>query len=287
MGDAGVRAVVLGAAQDGGRPQVGCDCRNCRLARTEPGEAEGPSSLAIVDDRAHRFWILDLTPDFARQFDWLRETLGAPYTFSGAVLTHAHIGHYLGILQLGREVMSTREVPIYGSAAMMTFLRTHGPFSQLVSLGNIRLMPLPPDVPERLAEDIEITLTPVPHRQEWSDTMAITVRGPQRSLMYLPDIDRWDLWDRPIRDVVKGVDLAFLDATFFDEEELPGRDRAEIPHPTVVETLAALGPLPVAHPSRVQLIHLNHSNPLWEREKAASLKQKGVTVARRGDVHWL
>jgi len=283
-----VRMIVLGAAQDGGRPQVGCVCAYCVAARQDPAERESPSSLAIVDDGGRQFWLLDLTPDFQRQYDWLMATLGPGYVFRGAVLTHAHIGHYLGLLQLGREVMGAHGVPIYASARMVDFLASAGPFSQLVRLGNIQPMVVRPDEPLGLAPAVQIALGPVPHRQEWSDTMAVTVWGPTRSVLYLPDIDSWQAWTRPLAEVVAGVDLAYLDGTFYSAEELPTRSRAEIPHPTVLDTVAALGGAGAFSPGKVFFIHLNHSNRLWDAAEVAALAARhGLGVARRGQQQWL
>lgn len=281
----GVRAVVLGTAQDGGRPQVGCFCPPCLQARQHPALAEGPSCLALVDDGQRQFWLLDATPDFARQYDWLQELLGVRYQFAGAALTHAHIGHYLGLAQLGREVMGARGLAVYASPALAVFLTANGPWSQLVRLGNIQLHTVEPDTPRYLSPHLALTMMPVPHRQEFSDTMALVARGPRRQLLYLPDIDRWEAWDRRLADVLAGVDVALLDGTFFDAAELPGRDRGEIPHPTVVETLALwqeqMGPAP----REVYVTHLNHSNRLWDPAEAAALAAQGLKVARRGDEH--
>ncbi len=277
-------AVVLGAAQDGGIPQMGCACAHCVEARRDPALAEDPSSIALVDDRTRQFWLLDLSPALARQYDWLMGALGSGYRLAGAVLTHAHIGHYSGLLSLGREVMNTRAIPVFGSRRMMGFLAANAPFSQLISLGNIEPLVLDPGMPRQLTQDAWFELMPVPHREEFSDMMAVVVRGPRRRLLYCPDTDGWDSWDPPVRDVVASVDVAYLDATFFDSGELPGRTRREIPHPTVEETLQALGPDEGRENllARVRLIHLNHSNRLWEAAVRTTVEAHGVLVARRG-----
>lgn len=282
----GVRVIVLGSAQDGGRPQMGCDCAHCERARQDRSEAEDPSSLALVDDGDKRFWLLDLTPALFRQYDWLRTFLGPDYRFSGAVITHAHIGHYLGIVELGREVMNWHHLPIYGSPRLQRFLSDNAPFSQLVRGENVRPMAVAPGIPFALAPRLHLQLIPVPHRDEFSDTMAVRVEGPRRTLLYLPDIDRWDAWDRSLPEVLAGVDLAYLDATFFDDRELPGRDRREIPHPTVAETLETLGP-ENPHLHKVRFIHLNHSNRLWDEAERTKLERRGPRVARRGQIEAL
>jgi pyrroloquinoline quinone biosynthesis protein B len=275
-------AVVLGAAQDGGLPQMGCVCAHCREARRDLAMAEDPSSIALVDDRTRQFWLLDLSPALARQYDWLQGELGSGYRFAGAVLTHAHMGHYAGLLSLGREAMNTRAIPVWGSRRMIDFLAANAPFSQLISLGNIEPVVLAPGMPHPLGAGMHIELLPVPHREEFSDTMAVVVQGPRRRLLYCPDTDGWADWHPPIREVVATVDVAYLDATFFDRQELPGRDRREIPHPTVEETLAALGPYEAGLLARVRLIHLNHSNRLWSPAVRVAVEASGARVARRG-----
>jgi pyrroloquinoline quinone biosynthesis protein B len=277
----GVRAVVLGAAQDGGLPQVGCGCAHCRDARAGRMRRERASSIAIVDDGRRVFWLLDAGPDFPDQYDALVAETGPGYTLAGVVITHAHIGHYLGLVHLGREVMGLAGVPIVATARLCDFLRQNGPFAQLVRLENIRLVPTPPDTLRPLTPDVAVELMPVPHRQEFSDTVAVRVKGPNRSLLYLPDIDAWALWERSLAKTVAQVDIALLDGTFYDAAELPGRERAEIPHPPVVETVAALG----TGGGKVYFTHLNHSNRLWEAGAEADLRRLGFLVAHRGQQH--
>lgn len=178
--------------------------------------------------------------------------------------------------------MSTNGVPVICSPSLATFLRTQAPFSQLVALSNIRLTPLEPSSPLQLGSGMTIELCPVPHRNEFSDTMAIFARGQQRSLLYLPDIDSWEEWARPLTEVVQGVDFALLDGTFYDVAELPNRPRAEIPHPCVRDTMAHFDNHDNSIRSRVHFTHLNHSNPLWDPEFAARFEASGFRVARRG-----
>lgn len=280
--EGGVRAIVLGVAQDGGLPQMGCGCDNCRRVRSGEQPGSGASSVALVDDRRREFWVLDAGPDFPRQYDQLAGWLGASYRMAGIVVTHAHVGHYLGLVYLGREVMGTRAIPVVGSPRMMRFLRVNGPFSQLVSVNNIRLDAQEPNGRRRLSTGLAIELWPVPHRQEFSDTMAVLVRGPHRSLLYLPDIDRWEAWDRNLLEVVRSVDVALLDGTFFDDGELPNRPRAEIPHPTVRDTAELLAAVAGDRAHRVYFTHLNHSNRLWDPRFRDDWERGGFGVSRVG-----
>jgi pyrroloquinoline quinone biosynthesis protein B len=263
-------AVVLGIAQDGGYPQAGCNRADCLEAWRDPSKRQRVASLGIVDPVSNERWIIDATPDFPSQL----QTLGgnAP---TGILLTHAHIGHYLGLAHLGREVMGAKGVRVYAMPRMREFLERNAPWSQLVSLQNITFVPLADGQPMRLNERIEITPLRVPHRDEFSETVAFIVRGPSRSILWLPDIDKWEKWETPLEDVLARVDVAYLDGTFFTADELPGRDLREIPHPLISETVARLKDAPLR--AKVRFIHLNQSNPLLRE------KREGVDVARDGE----
>lgn len=288
-----VRAMVLGIAQDGGVPHIGCLQEFCVRARQDPAQRQRVACLGLVvgDKR----FLIDATPDLASQIDSLnagRVLLDRSRPVDGILLTHAHIGHYAGLMYLGREALGARGVPVYATPRMATFLRTNGPWSQLVTLGNIDLREIEPGRVFTLAEGLTVTAIPVPHRDEFSDTVAFRVAGPSRSLLYVPDIDKWGKWDRRLQDEVASVGVALLDGTFASESELPGRSRLEIPHPLVGETVSRLGrntgSPESAEPSGprpdVRFIHLNHTNRLlWDEEARRGLGERGFRVARDGE----
>lgn len=244
--------MVLGIAQDGGYPQAGCTRPDCVAAWKDPSLRKHVASLAIVDPVSNQRWLIDATPDFPAQL----EMLGDP-KLDGILLTHAHIGHYLGLAQLGREVMGTKNVPVYAMPRMRKFLESNGPWDQLVKLGNIRIEPFEDGHAVRLNERISVTPILVPHRDEYSETVGFIIKGPTRSILWLPDIDKWERWRTPIESVVDRVDLAYVDGTFYSASELPGRDLSEIPHPLMTETMTRLHD----RASKVRFIHLNQSNP--------------------------
>ncbi|MGZ5441442.1 MAG: MBL fold metallo-hydrolase [Thermoanaerobaculia bacterium] len=282
--------VVLGIAQDGGYPQAGCRRPDCVEGFEGKGERALVASLGIVDPSTGQRWIVDATPDFPAQLHRLERIAGAPRAgapvLDGVLLTHAHIGHYLGLAQLGREVLGAREVPVLAMPRLRTFLEENGPWSQLVSLRNIVLRPLVAGATVALNERISVTPLVVPHRDEFSETVGFVVRGPSRAILWLPDIDKWEKWSTRIESVVADVDVAYVDATFYSAEELPGRDLSEIPHPTVQETMARFASSPLR--TRIRLVHLNQSNPLL---RDASLRreigERGFAVAAEGDVESL
>jgi pyrroloquinoline quinone biosynthesis protein B len=273
-----IEVMLLGSAQDGGVPQAGCRCASCALARRDPAQRRLVSSLGLIDRRARASWIVDATPDFSRQLDLLAARApGCP--LAGIILTHAHIGHYTGLIHLGREVMGTAGMPLYVTAPMAAFLTANGPWSQLVTLGNVTLHPIVPGQPFNLSPDLAITPLAVPHRAEFSDTLAVLAHSQRRRIFYCPDIDRWEQLDKPLPAFLAGVDVALLDGTFYSADELPGRSMAEIPHPLVTETAALLAGSGVS----AGFIHLNHSNPLLhEGPELAALTAQGHWVGREG-----
>src|SRR5215470_8289157 len=137
---ASVEAVVLGVAQDGGVPHLGCRQKLCVEARRDPAKRRRVASLGLVDVASGKRFVIDATPDFESQV----ETLGAMP--DGILLTHAHIGHYLGLAQLGREVANAHAMPVFCTASMARFLRENRPWSRLVERDNIAIHEVQPDI---------------------------------------------------------------------------------------------------------------------------------------------
>ncbi|MHC4946921.1 MAG: MBL fold metallo-hydrolase [Planctomycetota bacterium] len=242
-----------------------------------------------VDPASGERWMIDATPDFRAQLRMLDEVApgerGTPPRLAGILLTHGHVGHYTGLMFLGHESIGARDVPVHAMPRMREFLSSHGPWEQLVRGGNIVLRDLAADTPVRLSERITVTPIPVPHREEYTETVAFRVDGPGRSVLWLPDIDAWDRWDRRLEDVLAGVDVAYLDGTFFDDGELPGRDPSGIPHPLIAGTMARLTPLPASERAKVRFIHLNHTNPAARPDSPArrAIEAAGFAVADEGE----
>lgn len=295
-------ALVLGNAQDAGLPQIGADHPLDAAARRDPERKRFATSLLICDPGSGKRWLLDATPDLREQVELAAghpanraeylasiEGAGRPPLFEGIFLTHAHMGHYLGLAHLGREAYSARGVPVHASPRMAEFLRTNGPWSLLVELQNVELREVRPGEPVALGESLSVEAFEVPHRAEYSDTYGYRVRGPERSLVFLPDIDKWERWEHSIEELIAGVDVALLDATFYAEGEIPGRSMAEVPHPFVAESLERLAALPESERAKVRFIHLNHTNPLGDPDSAAraAVRAAGCDVARQGQVFGL
>ncbi|MCB9838662.1 MAG: pyrroloquinoline quinone biosynthesis protein PqqB [Phycisphaeraceae bacterium] len=283
--------LVLGVAQDAGYPQTACRKACCAPAQTDPSANRNVASLAIVDPESGRRWLIDATPDFREQLRTLDEAAPPPAddrsspALAGIFCTHAHIGHYLGLAQLGREATGARGVPVYAMPRMRSFLENNGPWSQLVGLGNIELRDLHNGEPVWLTGALTVTPLLVPHRDEYSETVGFRVEGPGRSVLYVPDIDKWSRWERRIEDEIAKVDVAYLDGTFYADGELPGRDMSEIPHPFIKETMERLAELPQAERAKVRFIHFNHTNPVVRGDSKAIgvVEGAGFGVAREGE----
>ncbi len=274
---------ILGIAQDGGYPQAGCQEEHCQRHWRGEEAKRHVVSLGLTDQASGQNWLFEATPDFTAQLHQLQQASGTT-NLSGIFLTHAHMGHYAGLLQLGREAMGAKGMPVYVMPRMKEFLEKNAPWSQLVTLGNIKLITMEQDKSIQLTPTLRVTPLLVPHRDEFSETVGFRVETSEKSLLFIPDIDKWPLWEKDIRAEVARVDVALLDATFYQEGELPNRNMSEIPHPFVAETMALFSLLPAAEKRKIKFIHFNHTNPLLlEGPEREAVKKLGFQVATEGE----
>jgi len=296
VGNCTANLFVLGTAQDAGKPQIGQHTdpawRNGDLIRTA-------SSLALVNTNNQTTYLFDATPDIKFQLYALaqysqRQGMG----LDGIFLTHGHMGHYLGLAQLGREAQNTgqggaKSIPVYAMPKMQNFLENNGPWDLLVKLENIKINSLTDQTPVKLGDKITVTPFLVPHRGEYTETVGYRIQGAGKSAIYLPDIDSWEQWDARekgddtgtrLEDIIAANDYLFLDATFYSGDELPGRDMSKIPPPTISHTMQRLQPLPPKARAKIHFTHLNHSNPANDEitNAFADIKKAGYKVAKAG-----
>ena len=274
---------VLGIAQDGGFPHINNTKEFEAIARGERPK-ELVVSLGLIDPDSAKKYLFEATPDMPQQLDILAKEQTSENLIDGVFLTHAHIGHYTGLMHFGLEAMGAQDVPVYAMPRMEHFLKTNGPWSQLVSLKNIQLKALQQDSAIALSRKLKITPFLVPHRDEFSETVGYRIDGPNKTAVFIPDIDKWEKWDQSLVELVASVDYAFLDASFFADGEIP-RPMAEIPHPFIEETVALFATTDTTQKSKIIFIHFNHSNPALDPENKdrKALEAQGFRFAGQGD----
>lgn len=285
-----VEFVVLGIGQDGGAPQIG---NPHDPAWANPDQKLYAAAGALIDHRDARRFLFEATPDMREQINLLdavsRGSETASLGLSGIFLTHAHIGHYAGLIFTGHESIGAKNINVYALERMKSFLENNGPWDQLVRYENIKLNLVLPQKPVTLGGGISVTAYKVPHRDEYSETAGFVIQGPSKKLLFLPDLDDWDRWaseyDTRIEDMIGSVDAALLDATFYDNHELPGRDMSKIPHPRVTESMDRFESLPQSDQDKVRFFHINHTNKIRFETSVAykSVINRGFKIAKQGE----
>jgi pyrroloquinoline quinone biosynthesis protein B len=278
-----VKLVVLGTVQDAGSPQIACEKDCCRELQKDPDNTRNVVTLGLVDGLHKKSYLIEVTPNIGLQLNSLQEF--ASFTSKelpdGVFLTHAHIGHYTGLMYFGKESLNSKKLPVYVMPQMGSFLTKNGPWGQLVSDENIVLKALLADRVTELTPSLSVTPFLVPHRDEYSETVGYLIEGPTKKALFIPDIDKWERWDTSIVHAISEVDYAFIDATFYDEKEINNRDISEIPHPFVIESMALFSGLSSIEKNKIYFTHLNHTNPLLNPESAEykDVVSKGFHIA--------
>lgn len=278
---------VLGTLQDGGMPHLGCSKEHCTQLLEHPDPSKKVVSLGLVLPRNKETYLFEATPDIVSQVTILQKEIPNNNSIipNGIFITHAHLGHYTGLAYLGKEALGAKNVKVFAMPKMEAMLKKNTPWDLLVQQNNIALYPIDNEQEITLKEGVTIIPILVPHRDERSETVGYKIVGPQKTALFIPDINKWNLWEKDFVKEIERVDYAFIDATFFDAEEIGYRDLSQIPHPFVVETINILDPLPAKQKNKIYFIHLNHTNPLLNPASNASIlvKQKGYRVAKFGN----
>ena len=280
--------IVLGTIQDAGSPHIGCEKSCCINLFKNPDPNRKVVSLGLVDPLEKKYWLIEASPDFITQCRDLKTISKFEHAKSpdGIFLTHAHIGHYTGLMYLGKESYNSRAVPVFAMTRMKGFLIKNGPWSQLFKINNIKINNINHQEEIKLSNNLSITPFLVPHRDEFSETVGFKIIGPKKSVLFIPDIDKWGKWNKNLKQEIKKVDLALLDGTFYDSKEVKNRNISEIPHPFIIETMDLFKEENNFEKSKINFIHLNHTNPLLDTNSAAfkKVKESGFNTAKYKDI---
>lgn len=275
---------VLGTIQDGGIPHMGCSKECCSNYFLSKKSRIGVSSLGVSNLKHDTNYIIDATPNINFQLIDLIGNADPSKKLNGIFLTHAHMGHYAGLLNFGRESLNSKNIPLYLMPKFYNFILNNGPWNQLVKLNNIKLNKIYNREKVILHNNLSFTPIQVPHRDEYSETVGYIIESIHKKALYIPDIDKWAKWEVSIIEMIKSVDYAFLDGTFFDKKEINNRDISEIPHPFIIESLKLFEGLDGSEKSKVYFIHLNHTNPVLNSESSEYKKviSAGFNIAKTG-----
>ena len=267
---------ILGVVQDGGMPHLGNNETCCENIKQD----KYVTSLMLMNNENNESFLFDASPDINKQLNFMGDRIKKD--LKGIFLTHAHIGHYTGLMYFGREALNSKLVNVYAMPRMKKFLEENGPWSQLVSLQNISIIELSNESKISIDSNVIVQPVEVPHRAEFSETVGYKIYGPNKTALFIPDIDKWYLWEKSIVDEIKQVDYAIIDATFYDSKEVNYRDISEIPHPFVTESMDLFDSIDIKEKNKIYFIHLNHTNPLLNEQSKQykSVITKGYNVAK-------
>ncbi len=269
---------ILGVVQDGGMPHLGNNKTCCENIKKD----KYVTSLMLMNNENNESFLFDASPDINKQLNFMGDRIKKD--LKGIFLTHAHIGHYTGLMYFGKEALNSKLVNVYAMPRMKKFLEENGPWSQLVSLQNISIIELSNESKISIDSNVIVQPVEVPHRAEFSETVGYKIYGPNKTALFIPDIDKWYMWEKSIVDEIKQVDYAIIDATFYDSEEVNYRDISEIPHPFVTESMDLFDSIDIKEKNKIYFIHLNHTNPLINKDsdQYKLVRSKGYNVAEEG-----
>ena len=279
---------ILGNTQDAGLPHIGCQHPFCEDS-FNVYEEHYSTSIAVVNSDLKKYILFEATPDITFQLNNLKKNIFDEFLLPESIyITHAHIGHYTGLMYFGREALGTKDLMVRVLPRMSNFLQNNGPWSQLVDINNIKIKEINFGSSTKELANIDITPVKVPHRDEYSETAGYIIKGKNKKALFIPDIDKWEKWDRDLSQLAKEFDFLLIDATFYDSKEI-NRDISEIPHPLVTETIDLLSGLNTENRSKVYFIHMNHTNMMLDPNSELSklITSKGFNIARLGQKLYL
>ena len=279
---------ILGNTQDAGLPHIGCQHPFCE-DNFNVYEEHYTTSIAVVNSDLKKYILFEATPDITFQLNNLKKNIFDEFLLPESIyITHAHIGHYTGLMYFGREALGSKDLLVKVLPRMSNFLQNNGPWSQLVDINNIKIKEINFGLSTNELNNIQITPVQVPHRDEYSETAGYIIKGKNKKALFIPDIDKWEKWDRDLSQLAKDFDFLLIDATFYNSKEI-NRDINEIPHPLVTETIDLLSGLNIENRNKIYFIHMNHTNMMLDPNSELSklITSKGFNIARLGQKLYL
>ena len=275
--------VILGNVQDGGSPHIGCTKSCCAELWENPSPERKVTCLGLIDPINEQSFLFEATPDLPEQLKALR--ILTPFQNgdvpNGIFITHAHIGHYTGLMYLGKEAFNSYRITVFAMPKMQSFLEKNSPWNQLIDEKNIEIQPLINKTYYHINSLIKVKPFLVPHRDEYSETVGFLIEGPNKTALFIPDINKWHEWEEDIMEKITLVNYAFIDGSFLKSNEIKHRDISEIPHPFINETMDLFSSMPAKERNKIHFIHLNHTNAGLNKhsKQAQKIRKKGFHVA--------
>jgi pyrroloquinoline quinone biosynthesis protein B len=269
---------VLGSAAGGGVPQWNCACPNCSAARAGDQPTRTQSSIAVSAD-GERWLLLNCSPDIAVQIERFaplqpRGLRGTP--IDGVLLTDANVDHLGGLAVLRQSgahrflVRSSEVVRAIAAKqpAFAPFARPPHRWLDVPLGGSCSAI----DADDLAGTRLTVRAIPVPGMTPGYDgrrslrgavvAYEIAEAGQDARLLFAPVFAQID---DLLRAAIDGAQIAFLDGTFYTDDELVSQRLLEkhaesLGHMPVSVTLGQLQ----GTRSRIIFTHINNSNPMLE-----------------------
>ena len=285
---------VLGSAAGGGVPQWNCACANCRAARAGERPRRSQSSFAVSAD-GERWWLVNASPDIAQQIEAapaLQPRAGRGTPIAGMLFTDANVDH-LGGLAVLRQTGEHAFV-IYSSATVRTLAlqqQSFSPFGAVPHHWNAVVSGDTFSLEATLAVRVIAVQGTTPGyagREALPDAVvayAVSDLQSGATALFAPV---FAAVGTALATAVEGADLAFLDGSFWSDDELGGVgvDKAarSLGHAPVGGPGGSLDMLATLRPGRRFFAHLNNTNPLLDpaSDEWAQAAARGFEVAEDG-----
>ncbi|HKU69033.1 MAG TPA: MBL fold metallo-hydrolase [Candidatus Baltobacteraceae bacterium] len=291
---------VLGSAAGGGVPQWNCACANCTAARR--GEQPRRTESCVAIGSAGRWLLLNCSPDIASQIEAFaplqpQSTRGTP--IAGMLFTDANVDHVGGLAVLRqtgmhRFVLRSTSIVREIATAQPAFAPFASPPHHWIDVAANAFCE-PVDTGDLVGHALDVRPIPVSGSTPGyagrlhipGAVVAYEIRDRQsgRTLLFAPV---FAAIDDELRAAVERADLAFLDGSFYSDDEL---QRAQL----MDKTASHLGHQPVGGEDgtlaqlreaaeKIVFTHLNNSNPMLDpsSEAAQRVRSFGAQIAHDG-----